>query len=164
MKVSGIFSAIKTSVAGLSGQLKRMEVISENIANAQSAPDANGNVYQKKVVVADGSERSRQSRFDDQLKLKMRTSEKGHLPSAGNGISKKQAGSAKDRLKVEEIPGEQLIYNPGHPRADENGFVKMPNVNVIEEMVDLISVSRTYEANVTVLNAAKQMAKKALEI
>ncbi len=163
MKASGIFSAIKTTVTGLSGQLKRMQVISENIANAQSVPDANGNVYQKKVVISE-NEKSRQSRFNDQLNLRMRTSQKGHLPSGDIGVSKNQPGSEKDKLKIEDIPGEQLIYNPGHPHADENGFVKMPNVNVIEEMVDLISVSRTYEANVTVLNAAKQMAKKAMEI
>ena len=68
------------------------------------------------------------------------------------------------KAKIVEVKGEKLVYNPGHPRADENGYVRMPNVNVVEEMVDLISSSRAYEANATVLDAAKKMAKNALNI
>ena len=69
-----------------------------------------------------------------------------------------------DQYKVIEEKGEKLQFDPNHPQADENGYVKMPDINMVEEMVDLISASRTYEANVTVINAAKQMAKRALEI
>ena len=69
-----------------------------------------------------------------------------------------------DSVQAIQEQGFKLEYNPSHPKADENGFIKMPNVNPIEEMVDLVAATRTYEANVTVLNAAKQMAQKALEI
>ncbi len=63
-----------------------------------------------------------------------------------------------------EHKGEKLVFNPNHPQADDKGYVKMPDINMVEEMVDLISVSRSYEANVTVIDAAKQMAKKTFEI
>ena len=99
------------------------------------------------------------------MKLKLRKAEPGHLSSMleDDGPIKLKPGEAAP-VEVKEIKGEKLVYNPGHPRADENGYVHMPNVNVVEEMVDLVSTSRTYEANVTVLDAAKKMAKHALNI
>jgi len=161
MKVGGIFTALKTSLFGLSGQMKKLEVISENIAHAEELPDEKGNVYNRKVVVSKNGNAKRAHLFGNQMNLELRRTHSAHVRTS-NIIPSRTNSEAS--LKVVEEKGEKLIYNPGHPRADENGYVKMPDVNMVEEMVDLISSSRTYEANVTVLNAAKQMAKRALEI
>lgn len=153
---------MRTTVSGMSNQLKRLDVVSENIANADRVPDKNGQVYQRKVVVPKKTNNYTR-RFNDEMSLKMRRSSQGHMPSR-KPVGPIAKNADPNDLKIVEVKGEQLVYNPGHPRADANGYVRMPDVNVVEEMVDLISASRTYEANVTVLNAAKQMAKKALEI
>ncbi len=165
MKVGGIFSTFKTTLTGLSTQMKRMEVIAENIANAEKLPDEKGNVYHRKTVVDTNRSGKSGYRFGDQMSLKLRSSRTGHLGSetgsTGVATAKPDYSTA---FKVVEVKGEKLIYNPGHPRADEKGYVRMPNVNTVEEMVEMIAASRSYEANISVLNASKQMAKKAMEI
>ncbi len=165
MKANGIFSAIKWTMSGLNSQVRKMDVIAENIANAERAPDKNGKLYQRKMVVEEKGTNVRRPEFLNQLSLKMRKASKNHLPSMieTDGPIKAKPGQPLE-AKVIEVKGEKLVYNPGHPRADENGYVRMPNVNVVEEMVDLISSSRAYEANTTVLDAAKKMAKNALNI
>ena len=107
----------------------------------------------------------RRPEFLNQLSMKLRKASKDHFSSMieTDGPIKAAPGELL-KAKVVEVKGEKLVYNPGHPRADENGYVRMPNVNVVEEMVDLISSSRAYEANTTVLDAAKRMAKNALNI
>jgi flagellar basal-body rod protein FlgC len=139
-----------------------MEIISENIAHAEKSPDAEGNIYQRKVLQSRSKRSSFSKRFGNELGLRLSRSHSNHIPSrAEEGVQK---ADSHDQFKVVEKKGEKLIFEPNHPQADENGYVKMPDINMVEEMVDLISASRTYEANVTVMNAAKQMAKKALEI
>jgi flagellar basal-body rod protein FlgC len=158
---NGILSAIRTTLSGLSVNMRKMEVISENMANVEKSPDENGNVYQKKVVEFGRQTRARRSRFADALKMNLKKSNGSHIQPGGSSSRYDQKSS---EIKVVEKEGEKLVYNPTHPKADEKGFVKMPDINMIEEMVGLIGASRTYEANVTVINAAKQMAKKSLEI
>lgn len=162
MKVEGIFSAIRTTLNGLSTQMKRMEVISENIANAEKSPDESGNVYKRKVLTPGKSHSSYSKRFGDELGLRIKRSHSDHMRSSS--ADKPSENQKSQQFKVVEEKGEKLIFDPNHPQADENGYVKMPDINMVEEMVDLISASRTYEANVTVMNAAKQMAKRSLEI
>lgn len=163
MKIGGLFSALRTTMSGMSNQMQRLDVISENIANAEKVPDENGNVYQKKIVIPARNSRSAQSKFSNVLDLKMRRTRSEHI-SSKNSEGRMSSNRRSGDLKVVTESGFKLEYNPGHPRADENGYVKMPKINAVEEMVDLLAASRTYEANVTVLNAAKAMAKKALEI
>ncbi len=163
MKIGGILSAIHTTLSGMSNQMKRLDVISENIANAERAPDAKGRVYHRKVVVPKKTSKGH-IHFDPESSLPLRRQDQNHmsLKSAEEILTGRKPDEFP--LKVVEEKGVKLVYNPSHPRADENGYVKMPNVNPVEEMVDLIAATRTYEANVTVLNAAKQLAKRALEI
>ena len=165
MKITGLFSAMRWTMSGLNNEVKKMDVISENIANADRAPDAAGHIYHRKVVVPEKPRFGRKANFADTMALKLRKDEPGHLSSMleTDGPIKLKPGEPAP-VKIEQVKGEKLVYNPGHPRADENGYVHMPNVNVVEEMVDLVSASRTYEANVTVLDAAKKMAKHALNI
>lgn len=160
MKVNGILSAIKTTLGGLSGQMKRLEVISENIANAEKSPNKSGKVYQRQMIVSPRKGQVRRT-FNNELGMRLKTSDPNHIQPSGKSNSRTDDPS---NFKVVKEEGAKLVYNPAHPMADENGYVKMPNVNIVEEMVDLISASRTYEANVTVINAAKQIAKKSLEI
>jgi flagellar basal-body rod protein FlgC len=126
-----------------------MDVISSNIANADStrARLVNGKwvPYQRKLVTIEPNQPS----FDQVLK-------NAQTNTAGEGV--------KVTKVMEDTSPFKQVYNPTHPDADENGFVMMPNVDVLKEMVDMISASRSYEANVTALNASKSLVTKALEI
>ncbi len=165
MKPVGILSSLRTTLTGLSAQMKKLNVISENIANAEKIPDENGNVYHRKTVVmtAIPSGKSSSPSFGNQLSLALRQTKGTHIRHR-NSFGGPRGGDSSSGYKVVETKGERNVYDPSHPRADENGYVKMPNVNTVEEMVDLVSASRLYEANISVMRAAKGMAKKALEI
>lgn len=138
------------SASALSAQRLRMDVISSNIANAETTRGSfvNGQFqpYKRKMVVMEPMQQSFSSVLTQQL----------------NGNSAAQ-GVKVTKIKEDPSPN-KLIYNPTHPDADANGYVNMPNVDVTKEMVDMIAATRSYEANVTALNAAKSMFVKALEI
>ncbi|RAP76264.1 flagellar basal body rod protein FlgC [Paenibacillus montanisoli] len=147
MRLTNGFDA---SASALTAQRLRMDVISSNIANAETtrAQFVNGRYepYKRKMVVLEPTSQS----FANILSGKL----------DGKGSS---PGVKASRIIEDQTPS-KLVYNPSHPDADENGYVKMPNVDVLKEMVDMISASRSYEANVTALNATKGMFMKALEI
>ncbi len=147
-------------MGGLSTQMRRLELISDNIANAEKVPGKDGAVYKRKVLVSE-NENKPQLRFNDEMKMRMRRTDDDHFEPVGRS---KAAAKEKAEYQMIEQDGEQMIYEPNHPMADENGYVRKPDVNLVEEMVDLISATRVYEANVTVMNAAKNIAKKSLEI
>ncbi len=159
MKVQGVLAAIKTTMGGLNTQMRRMELISDNIANAEKTPDKNGKIYQRKVLVSDT--KGKTSQFSEELKLKLNRSDKNHMQPGLQGLQK---GRNQSGFEVVEQDSEIMIFEPNHPMADENGYVRKPDVNIVEEMVDLVSATRVYEANVTVINAAKNIAKKSMEI
>jgi flagellar basal-body rod protein FlgC len=138
------------SASALSAQRLRMDVISSNIANAETTRGSfvNGQFqpYKRKMVVMEPIQQSFSSVLSQQL--------------SGNSAAQ---GVKVTRIKEDQSPN-KLIYNPTHPDADANGYVNMPNVDVTKEMVDMIAATRSYEANVTALNATKSMFVKALEI
>ncbi|QWU14178.1 flagellar basal-body rod protein FlgC [Paenibacillus sophorae] len=142
-------SSFGISASALTAQRLRMDVISSNIANAEttraSVVDGKAVPYRRKLVV---------------LESKQNDSFSNILSSKMNGGSE----GVSVRSIIEDSSPLKPIYNPTHPDADENGYVYMPNVDVTKEMVDMISASRSYEANVTMLNASKAMVSKALEI
>jgi flagellar basal-body rod protein FlgC len=133
----GLFGSLDVSASGMSAERLRMDVVAENIANANTTRDANGQPYQRKEVV---------------------------LQAQGG----QSFGEILDGVRVAAVANDQSpprhVYDPGHPDANAQGYVTLPNVNPVTEMVDLISSSRGYEANVTALNTAKQMFQKALDI
>ncbi len=133
-------SSLDISGSALTAQKFRMKVISENLANAQTTRTENGEPYRRKLVVLS-------QRVDGFRK---------ELGQVLAGVEVTQVLEDGDDFKVE--------YNPDHPDADEAGYVRLPNVNTLEEMVDLMSASRSYEANVTAFNAMKQLASTALNI
>jgi flagellar basal-body rod protein FlgC len=148
MNISNSFGI---SSSALTAQRLRMDVISSNIANAETtrASVVNGKAvpYRRKMVVL--------------------SSENGSFNSALNNAMGGQ-GAVGQGVKVTEIQDDQSpfkpVYDPTHPDADSNGYVYMPNVDTVKEMVDMISASRSYEANVTAFNASKSMLTKALQI
>lgn len=149
----GIFQSINTTGSALTAQRLRMDVISANMANADTTraefdqETGKWKPYSRKNVVLQSKEGS----FATYL-----NSASGNPKGTGNGV--KVSGIVKDETPFE------LDYNPDHPDANEQGYVEMPNVDPLREMVDLMSATRSYEANVTVLNASKNMMMKALEI
>ncbi|WP_337019557.1 flagellar basal body rod protein FlgC [Oceanobacillus massiliensis] len=145
-----IFGSINASASALTAQRLRMDVVSSNIANAQSTRavlNENGEYepYRRKMVVMQSADNSFKSMLQNA----------SAAPSASG-------------VKVSEITEDEepfkLTYNPDHPDANEAGYVEMPNVDPLQEMVDMMSATRSYEANVTTLNASKSMLMKALEI
>ena len=163
MEVKGIFAALRTTVRGLSTEMKRMNAISENIANADRTPDRNGKVYKRKIVVENPPVGGK-TNFSSRLKTSMRRSRGMHLTESRYEDHAKAKGSYDENYQIVELEGDKLIYDPRHPMADKNGYIRLPNVNMVEEMVDMITASRAYEANVSVMTAVKNMAKKAMEI
>lgn len=149
-----IFSSMNTTASALTAQRLRMDVISSNIANVDTTrgKQVNGQwePYRRKSVTLTADE----GQFSNFLNIAM---EKKTDRDTGNGV--KVTAINEDN----ETPF-KLVYNPTHPDANAEGYVEMPNINVLTEMVDLISATRSYEANVTVFNANKSMLTKALEI
>lgn len=148
----GIFNAMNVSASGLTAQRMRMDVAASNIANAQSTRarvNANGEYepYRRKMVSFETDQRN----FHTLLKSEMQNQ------------SKHTRGVKVSRIIEDQTPF-QLEYNPMHPDSNENGYVRLPNVDPLKEMVDILSATRSYEANVTSLNATKNMLLKALEI
>ena len=140
-------NSIDVSASGLTAQRLRLDVISQNIANINTTRTENGGPYRRKTVIFE--ERRGGQPFSQILSEKTGDQTRG--------------GVRVSRIAEDDNPFE-LAYDPGHPDANEEGYVAMPNVNVVTEMVNMISASRSYEANVTAMNAMKSMAAKALEI
>ena len=147
-----MFSGLNITASALTAQRLRMDVISSNIANAETTHGTYENgqwvPYRRKSVVLESKDNGFSSYFNKAL---------GQRSGTGNGVQVKQI------IEDETTPFE-MVYDPDNPDADEAGYVRMPNVDPLKEMVDLLSATRSYEANVTVFNASKGMLLKALEI
>ncbi|MGZ6672702.1 MAG: flagellar basal body rod protein FlgC [Solirubrobacteraceae bacterium] len=140
----GLFDALDASGSALSAERVRMDVTAENLANAQSTRTANGQgPYRRKEVVMQEAGVGVGPSFADSLQ-------------AARGV--KVAGI------VEDPTPSRRVYDPGHPDADKQGYVLMPNVNTVTEMTDLIGASRAYEANVTAMQTTKSMFARTLDI
>jgi len=142
----GLFDSININSSALTAEKTRIDIISKNIANANTTRSTGGLPYRRQMVVF---EESKGSSFISYL-------DKHTNKFSGKGV--------KISKIVEDDSPFKLKYEPGHPDADENGYVMMPNVNVVEEMVDLIDAQRAYEANITAINTTKTMMMNALEI
>lgn len=146
-----IFNGFNTTASALTAQRLRMDVVSANMANQDTTRanfvDGEWQPYRRKMVVMQSNPKQPFSSF---LQKAMNTS------SAGEGVR-------VSRIIEDQSPF-KLVYQPEHPDANEEGYVSLPNVDPLREMVDLMGATRSYEANVTTLNATKNMLMKALEI
>ena len=153
-----MFSAFNINASGLTAQRYRMDIISENVANANTTRTADGTPYRRKTLVF--AEKGAQTSFKhvmDRTAKHMFGNAAYNQGYIGNGV--RVDGVYKD-YETEM----NMVYDPSHPDADENGYVTYPNVNIITEMTNMIDASRAYEANATAFNASKSMAVQGLEI
>jgi flagellar basal-body rod protein FlgC len=134
--MGGIFGGLGISASGMTAERLRMDVIAENLANADTTRGADGKPYRRKEVL---------------------------LQAAGGSFQDALDGVQVTGISQDPSPLRR-VYDPGHPDADAQGYVEMPNVEPVTEMVDLITASRGYEANVQALQASKQMLVKTLDI
>ena len=168
--MANLFSAFDVSAAGLSAQRARLNVISTNLSNVETTRTPEGGPYRRRTVVFTGGSKSESDLFarllaqQSRLGLSIEKTSPRHLdpsgpvpfPDSGTGLEHQVVTDDKTPLRME--------YDPGHPDANEDGYVAYPNVDVVREMTDLMAASRAYEANVTVMNATKALVRKALEI
>lgn len=141
-----IFKSIDIAASGLTAERLRMDLISNNIANVNSTRTEAGGPYRRQLAVFAPREEN----------------------SFAAILNRTQSQTSAEGVRVVGITKDQsplkLVYDPNNPDANKEGYVEMPNVNIVSEMVDMIGASRSYEANVTVINSVKSMAAKALEI
>lgn len=166
MKIGGEYPGFNISAKGLSIQRKKMNLIAENIANADSVRTEDGMPYKRKQLqITQGKNNFPNVLNNSTNTIRLKTSNEFHINTSPS--SNKDLAETKNKLNssVSEDQSEgDLVYMPDHPNANEKGYVQMSNVNIITEMVDMIAASRSYEANLTALNSSKQMAKDSLEI
>ena len=140
--VVGVFSALEVAGSGLTAERGRMNIIASNLANVHSTRGANGLPYR---------------RLDPVFSVE------AVAPDSGDPILREVQGVRMSAVQADPNPG-QRVYQPGHPDADPQGYVEYPNVNVVTEMVNLMTASRAYEAGVTSIESIKAMARSALKI
>ena len=148
------FNAMNISATGLTAQRLRMDVISENIANVNTTRTLEGGPYRRKTVLFSEIQ---ETPFGALLRNTVDPEE----------VTRRRAplgmGVRVSNVVQDFGPG-PMIYDPSHPDADPQGYVEMPNVNIVEEMVNMISASRSYEANITAINTSKALMQRTLEI
>lgn len=149
---NSIFEIFRISGEGLRFQRKRLESIARNIANANVTRTANGEPYRREMTIARTAETSK---FGNEL---------ANAISFGSSPELNQNEPTMIIEKVVDDSEFRLVYEPSHPDADEKGYVRYPNVNIVTEMVDMISAQRSFEANVSLIDAAKNIARDSLDI
>ncbi len=169
MKTDMLFTSMNISASGMTAQRKRMNAVAENIANADTTRTKDGTPYQRQYVTFHTAQSNSYTSAlppTQQLLVPLASTSDGIAIGAGMLQAEGFAESLPEvtgQVERDESPF-KMVHDPTHPDADENGYVKLPNVNVVSEMVEMIAASRGYEANVTAINAGKQMAKDALDI
>ncbi len=142
------FNTLNVSVSALNAQNVRMDTISQNLSNVDTTRTADGDVYKRKAVI-----------FEEITDANSFTNMFGRVVN-----QKSSNGGVKVSEIVEDDTEGPIEYNPSHPDADEDGYVQKPNVNIVEEMLNMISANRAYETNLTAINTTKSMISKTLEI
>lgn len=146
----GLFMGIDAAASGLTAERLRMDVISNNIANSNTTRTEGGGAYHRRLVVFEP--RTREPKIFEKVLRK------------AVGLSKQTGEGVRAVSIMQDTTPGPMVYDPGHPDANADGYVEKPNVNIVTEMVDMITAQRAYEANATSITAAKTMASKALEI
>jgi len=143
----GVFNVLGTAGSALTAQRLRMDVTASNIANAESTNTPRGGPYKRERVVFQPMRAGASSSIEAQ---------------SGNGTEELRGVQVQGIIEDQSPP--RLVYDPGHPDADADGNVAYPNVDLVTEMTDMLSASRAYEANITVINASKNMAQRAIDL
>ncbi len=146
----GMFLGIDASASGLTAERLRMDVISNNIANSNTTRTETGGAYKRRFVVFEP--RTREPKSFEKILMQ------------AVGLSRQTGEGVRAVSIMEDDTQGPMVYDPGHPDANAEGYVEKPNVNIVTEMVDMITAQRAYEANATAITAAKTMMSKTLEI
>ncbi len=164
--MSGLFRAIDVSSTGLSLQRRKMDVVAENIANAETTKTSEGGPYRRKRMTV--SEVKETQPFKTEMAQARTSLSKTHGSHLGGKVRRYTNGIEMSKVDGQEVADSaqsyRLVHDPGHPDANIEGFVKMPDIEIVTEMVDMIAASRAYEANTLAITSAKEMAKQALEL
>jgi flagellar basal-body rod protein FlgC len=164
--MAGILNSIQISAQGLSVQRQRMNTTAENIANAETTRTEDGTPYRRKRVVVEA--KTTTGTFDSMLKtagMSIARTNPGHMGSRRTSVTRRvELPTVRTSEIADSESAFRLEYDPSHPDADEDGYVQMPDIDVITEMVDMMAATRAYEANTVAISSAKKMAKDALEI
>lgn len=148
----GFLDAIDVSASGLTAQRLRMDTIANNMANVETTRTVSGGPYKRQVVVFE-------ARRNPQKASSFKNILAGQSAQIGAGVRVKEIKA----IDTDKVPFRR-VYDPGHPDADQEGYVNYPNVNIVEEMVNMISATRAYQANAQAVEATRNMALRALEI
>lgn len=161
-----LFGPMAISASGLSAQRKRMEAIAKNIANAEASRSEDGGIFQRrKVVLATRASGESRTARPAAHRVSLERTSGGHL--AGGGGRRTVAEDlplVEAREVVDSEAGYRIVHDPSHPDADEDGYVRLPDVNSVTEMVDMMAATRAYEANLAAMRAYQSMVSKSLEI
>ena len=162
----GMFTAFDITASGLTAERYRMDTIAENIANTNTTRTADGTPYRRKVVVFETKETKQDRRSFGRVLSTVVGTGRAQQNHDRNIVSDDLIGYGVKIPKIEEDTDTpmNMVYDPSHPDADENGYVTYPNVNTITEMTNLIDANRAYEANATVFNASKSMMSTGLQL
>ncbi len=157
-----LFTTFRVSGDGLSVQRKRLSAVAKNIANANTTKTADGGPYRREVVVVRAN---RATPFQRKLDAQIGLSESHdlHADSYRDSRIDSDLPALHSRTATDNAPP-RIVYDPGHPDANEKGYVEMPNVNVVTEMVEMISAQRAFEANTAVISAGKNIARDSMDI
>ncbi len=165
-KINDFFSTFKISAAALANQKRQLALTAENIANAKTTKTLEGTPYRRKQLIQKNISRSHG--FSSELRsagLRLQTSSGSHIGESHYvPESVNRSGSNLIKTNVNESNEVRKVYEPAHPDADEEGNVLYPEINVVTEMLELISASRAYESNLAVMSATKNLAERSLQI
>lgn len=157
-----IFSSFDISGQGMSVQRMRLSAVAKNIANVNTTKGLDGQPYRREVVLVRSAEAMK---FDGELEdmIAMQRTNGAHTPNAAPGSVVQDNTILVANKSLDNSPP-RLVYDPAHPDADEEGYVHYPNINIVTEMVEMISAQRAFEANTGIIEAAKNIARDSLSI
>jgi len=165
MKIGGNLPGFNISAEGLSVQRKKMNLIAENIANADSVRSEDGQPYKRKFLKIVQDEKAGFANIaPGSSTLRLAATQSDHFGSVDGSMDVPNPATGISSNEMIDNSTGEIIYMPESPDANSEGYVEKSNVNIITEMTDMIAATRSYEANLTALNSSKQMAKDALEI
>ncbi len=161
-----LFGAMSISASGMTAQRKRMDAIAKNIANTETTRSENGEVYKRRFVeLTTEQNASGGMREPVNHKIELNRTSASHLPGGASRLKPDESlARVNAEEKIDEASGTTFVYEPSHPDADENGYIQVPDINIVTEMVDMVAATRAYEANLAAMKAYQSMFNKSLEI
>jgi flagellar basal-body rod protein FlgC len=168
MAFDGIFAGMDISASGMRAMRVWQNTIASNIANAETTRTENGGPYRRQFVVLESDDADKDTRIiNEKVALEGTMTQDKHMPIPPSNYPRDERffGNGVHVAEIrEDSRPPSLVYDPSHPDADQNGYVAMPNVNIVKEMTDMISATRAYEANATAFQSMKTMISQGLQI